>query len=119
MSVQPKIITGSFMRPDGTPAAGATLTLLLSQDATVPGVGQIGHIPIVVILDAYGNIPSSAASPGPEVDTHLYANDQILPVSTYYVVSVRDDVFGQIYFERLVIAGDSPINLDNIAPAQQ
>lgn len=119
MSVKPKIIVGSFMRPDGTPAAGATLTLLLSQDATVPGVGQIGHYEVVVILDAYGNIPSSAASPGPEVDTFLYASDQILPVDTYYIVSVKDPVFGQIYFERLVIAGDSPINLDNLAPAQR
>jgi hypothetical protein len=119
MSVQPKIITGSFLRPDGTPAAGAVLTLLISQDASIPGVGQIGHFPITITLDAYGNIPSTAASPGPEVDTHLYANDQILPIDTYYVVSVHDPVFGQIYFERLTIAGDSPINLDNLAPAQQ
>ena len=116
MSVQPKIIVGTFMRPDGMPAAGATLTLLLSQDATVPGVGQIAHFPIVITLDANGSIPSSAASPGPEVDTHLYCNDQILPVDTHYIVSVNDDVFGQIYFERLVIAGDSPVNLDNLAP---
>lgn len=119
MSETPKIIVGTFMRPDGTPAAGATLTLLLSQDATVPGVGQIGHYPVVVILDANGSIPSSAASPGPEVDTHLWCNDQVLPLDTYYVVSVHDDVFGQIYFERLVIASDSPIDLSTIAPQQR
>jgi hypothetical protein len=119
MSVKPKVIVGTWIRPDGTPAAGAVLTLLLSQDATVPGLAQVGHFPAVITLDANGSIPSSAASPGPEVDTHLYANDQMLPLNTHYIVSVVDDVFGQIYFERLVLAGDSPIDLTTLAPVQR
>jgi hypothetical protein len=117
--VLPKIIVGNFVKPDGSPAAGATLTLLLSQDATIPGRGQIGHYAVVVVLDANGSIPSSAASPGPETDTKLYANDQILPVGTHYFVTVKDDTFGVIYAERLTIQGDSPIDLSTLAPVQR
>jgi len=114
----PKVIIGNFMRPDGTPAAGATLQLLLSQDANVPGVGQIAHYAVVIVLDENGAIPNSAASPGPEVDTVLWACDQILPTETYYWVTVKDDTFGEIYAERLVIAGDSPIDLSTLVPVQ-
>lgn len=75
MSETPKIIVGTFMRPDGTPAAGATLTLLLSQDATV-------------LCRADRSLPGRCnfrcqwlnsficCITSPEVDTHLWCNDQ-------------------------------------------
>jgi len=118
MSVKPKIVVGNFLKPDGSPAAGATLTFEISQDVTVPGSGQIGHYQVVFLLDENGSLPSSAASPGPELDSFLYANDQVLPTDTYYCVTVKDDTFGLIYAERLTIAGDSPIDLSTLAPIQ-
>lgn len=103
----PKLITGTFQFPDGTPAAGATLTLLLSQDSSESGSGQILHVPILITLDANGAIPANTA---------IFANDQITPNGTYYVVSVKDKVYGLVYFEQLAIQGTSPISLNALVP---
>lgn len=103
----PKTITGTFQFPDGTPASGASLTLLLSQDSNDGGSGQILHVPIVIVLDSNGAIP---------VNTAIFANDQITPNGTYYVVSVKDKVYGLVYFEQLAIQGTSPINLNALTP---
>lgn len=103
----PKVITGKFQFPDGTPAAAATLTLLLSQDSNDGGSGQILHVPIVITLDSNGQIPAGTA---------IFANDQITPNGTYYVVSVKDRVYGLTYFEQLAIQGTSPINLNALTP---
>ena len=102
-----KTIIGTFVRPDGTVASGATLTLLISQDAVASGQGVIEHAPVTVTLDDTGSIPA---------DTTIWANDELLPSGTYYVVSVKDQDYGQIYFERLTISGFSPIDLSTIAP---
>jgi hypothetical protein len=111
-----KAITGNFMRPDGTPAAGASVIFLLSQDGTAAdGSGQIGHYPIVATLDESGEIPTIGSVEGLLIE----ANDEILPAGTFYTVRVVDPQFGQIYFERLTIAGTSPINLNEIAPSLQ
>ena len=111
-----KAITGNFIRPDGSPAACALLTLRLSQDGTAAdGSGQIGHYPVIVTLDANGQIPVIGSVEGLLIE----ANDEILPAGTYYVVSVVDPIFGRIYFERLMIAGISPINVNEIAPSLQ
>jgi hypothetical protein len=109
-----KDVFGAFKLPNGQPAAGATLTLLISQDCIASdGSGEIGRYPISVTLDAEGNIPTSTSLEG----MPLQANDEILPAGTTYFVTLRDPVFGMIYKERLTIAGTSPINLALIAPA--
>jgi hypothetical protein len=102
-----KDVTAHFELPNGNPAAGARLTFLLSQDCiAADGSGQIGRYPIIVTLDANG-----------DVATELQCNDEILPAGTTYHVSLADPTFGLIYRERLTIAGSSPINLNAIAPA--
>jgi hypothetical protein len=111
-----KEITGNFVRPDGSPAAGAELHFLISQDCVAAdGSGEVGHYPVSVVLDENGAIPFSGSLEG----MLLLANDEILPSGTYYTVSLKDPEFGQIFFERLTIVGTSPINLNLIAPALQ
>lgn len=102
----PKIISGKFTFPDNTPAANAVLTLVLSQDGGV-GSSQIAHVPLTVQLDATGSIPAN---------TGIFANDQISPNGTYYIVSIKDSVYGLVYFEKLAIQGVSPIDLNQLVP---
>jgi hypothetical protein len=105
-----KQITGQFIYPNGQPAAGAVLTLLLSQDANQAGTGQIMHVPVVITLDQSGNIPSG---------TEIMANDEITPNATFYIVTVKDPVYGEVYFEALTISGTSPININTLTPCQR
>lgn len=110
-----KEFTGTWLRPDGTPAAGAKLGFVLSQDAVAEdGSATLGHYPVEVTLDETGSINSGSLE-----GIMMYANDELLPSGTTYVVWVRDPQFGRIYFERLSIVGESPINLNAIAPALQ
>jgi hypothetical protein len=106
-----KTITGSFARPDGSPAANATLYLLLSQDvvASSPMVVVV-HARDPITLDANGNIP---------VGTQVWCNDEVNPSGTFTHVVVVDPVFGKCFDERLVIQGPSPINLASLVPALQ
>ena len=102
-----KSIVGQFLRPDGSPAAGATLYLLLSQDAVATSpMETVLHARISVTLDSNGNIPAG---------TVIWANDELQPSGTYFHVVVVDPVFGKCFDERLTISGASPINLA-IAP---
>jgi hypothetical protein len=104
-----KTITGTWNYPNGQPAAGAILTLQLSQDGEGPS-SQLLHVPVKITLDNTGSIPAGMG---------VFANDQIQPAGTYYIVSVKDPVFGQVYFERLSISGTSPINLNALVPASK
>ncbi len=101
-----KQISGSFLREDGSPAAGATLTLKLSQDASSPS-GQVMAALISIILDSTGSIPAG---------TQIWANDELSPATTFYHATVQDGTSGTAYMERLTIAGNSPINLNSIVP---
>jgi hypothetical protein len=109
-----KDLYGNFKLPNGQPAAGALLSLLISQDCIASdGSGQIGRYPIEVTLDENGNIPTTTSLEG----MPLQCNDEILPSGTTYFVSLHDPIFGNVYKERLSITGTSPINLALIAPA--
>jgi hypothetical protein len=106
-----KTITGQFLRPDGSPAANATLELLISQDAvTTSPMTVLVHGRIPIQLDANGNIPAG---------TQIAAVDEILPVGCYYRVVVLDPVYGKCFDERLFIQGPSPISLASLVPALQ
>ncbi|SRR6266849_1114128 len=103
-----KTIIGSFTRPDGSPAANATLYLLLSQDVVASSPMQvILHARVAFTLDANGNVP-----PG----TQWLANDEVNPQGTFTHLTVVDLVYGKIYDERLVVQGPSPINLASLVP---
>jgi hypothetical protein len=106
-----KTITGTFVRPDGSPAANAILELLLSQDAvTTSPMAVLVHGRIPIQLDANGSIPAG---------TQIAAVDEILPVGCYYRVVVLDPVYGKCYDERLFIQGASPISISSLVPALQ
>lgn len=110
-----KTIQGKWTDPAGNGLAGATLTLLLSQDATDISAGQIAHIPVVITLDENGAIPFETSIGGFPLET----NDELLPAATYYNVTVHHPVYGLIYRENLVIAGTEPINLNTLSPVQK
>lgn len=101
-----KLVTGAFLRPDGTVAAGATVKFLLSQNAAV-SVGLLVHEQVQVVLDANGSL-------GAGVD--LWCNDEMETLGTNYLVTLTDPVYGQVLYERVVIAGASPINLPALTP---
>ena len=94
-----KIVTGNFIRPDGTPAAGATVTFLLSETASC-SLGLLVHERVQVLLDENGSF-----------STDLECNDELYTAGTNYLVTLVDQIFGQVLYERVVIAGTSPINL--------
>jgi len=102
-----KQISGTFLREDGSPAAGATLTLKLNQDASSPS-GQVMAALISIVLDQTGSIPAG---------TQVWANDELSPATTFYHATVQDGTSGTAYRERLVIAGNSPISLNAIVPS--
>ena len=101
-----KTIQGTWLREDGSPAAGATLTLKLNQDASSP-TGQIMAALISIVLDSTGSIPSG---------TQIWCNDELLPATTFYHATIQDGTSGTAYRERLVIAGSSPISLNSLVP---
>jgi hypothetical protein len=108
-----KEVYGNWQMPNGSPAAGATVTFRLSQDAAAEdGSGLLGKYPIEVTLDDDGALPISGSLEG----MLLECNDEILPAGTYYVVDVQDPEFGTVYHARLSIVGMSPINLNLITP---
>jgi hypothetical protein len=106
-----KTITGTFVRPDGSPASGAILELLLSQDAVATSpVVSVVHARISITLDSTGSIPAG---------TLWFCNDELNPPGTYTHVVILDPVFGKCFDERLVIQGTSPISLNSLIPTLQ
>jgi hypothetical protein len=101
-----KNITGSFLRPDGTPAAGATVNFLLSQNAGC-SVGLLVHERVSVVLDENGALPS---------DLELWCNDELETAGTWYNVTLKDPVAGQVLYENVAIVGTSPISLPALTP---
>lgn len=102
-----KTIQGTWLREDGSPASGATLTLKLSQDASSPS-GQIMAALIAITLDSTGSIPAG---------TQIWACDELQPSGLFYHATIQDGTSGTAYRERLVIAGNSPISLNAIVPS--
>jgi hypothetical protein len=104
-----KKITGIFTGPDGTPLAGAVLDLVLSQDATVMGTGQVAPRAVSLVLEKDGSLPE---------DTEVWANDELSPAGTYYTATLQEPVTGEnIYGPELwPLLGASPIELSDIVP---
>jgi hypothetical protein len=103
-----KSLYGAFQRPDGSPAAGAALSFLLSHAAANPSVGHVEHSLLTVILDANGLIPGG---------TFIWANDELNQqsgIQTTYRVTCKDTVYGLVFDEVMSIIGPSPINLNQI-----
>ncbi len=101
-----KAITGTFLGPDGTPAAGAIVQFILNQNANC-SYGLLVHESVTVVLDSTGSLPEGF---------ELIANDEFYTVGTYYIVTLHDPVYGVVLYEDVVIAGESPVNLQRLTP---
>ena len=82
-----QLIGGNFQDANGNPLAFGYLTLKLSQDGNVAGVGNIcSGVTITIQLDVNGNVGSST-SPTPVANQYVWANSNISPINTYYKVT--------------------------------
>ena len=82
-----QLIGGSFQDAEGNLIENGYLTLKLSQDASVAGVGTIcSGIEITIQLDSNGNVASSTSTP-PAADQFAWANGNLSPVNTFYKVT--------------------------------
>jgi hypothetical protein len=78
---------GAFQDSNGSPLAFGYLTLKLSQDGNVAGVGNIcSGVTITIQLDVNGNV-ASLTSPTPVANQYVWANSNISPINTYYKVT--------------------------------
>jgi len=101
-----KQVTGTFLRPDGTPAAGATVRFILSQNASC-SAGLLVHESVEVVLDENGTLGDNF---------ELWCNDEIYTAGTFYNVTLKDPVYGPVLYENIVVAGASPISLQQLTP---
>ena len=82
-----QLVGGAFQDCNGSVLAYGYLTLKLSQDGNVAGVGNIcSGVTITIQLDVNGNVGSST-SPIPVADQYVWANSNISPINTYYKVT--------------------------------
>ena len=82
-----QLIGGSFQDAEGNLIENGYLTLKLSQDASVAGVGTIcSGIEITIQLDSNGNVASSTSTP-PAANQFAWANGNLSPVNTFYKVT--------------------------------
>src|SRR5580658_4603119 len=78
---------GAFQDSNGSPLAFGYLTLKLSQDGNVAGVGNIcSGVTITIQLDVNGNV-AGLTSPIPVANQYVWANSNISPINTYYKVT--------------------------------
>jgi hypothetical protein len=78
---------GAFQDSNGNPLSYGYLTLKLSQDGNVAGVGNVcSGVTITIQLDVNGNVGSST-SPTPVANQYVWANSNISPINTYYKVT--------------------------------
>jgi hypothetical protein len=76
-----QLIGGKFQDGEGNVLALGYLTMKLSQDGTVAGVGEIcAGITIKILLDSNGSVVASPAQ-------SVWGNDVLLPVNSYYKVT--------------------------------
>jgi hypothetical protein len=104
MMASAKQIIGTFLKPDGTVAAGATAYFELSSPQN-SSLGIIGDQRISQVLDADGTLGDAF---------YLMANDEFENLGSWYTVSVVDPTFGRILFGTVAIIGTSPINLADL-----
>jgi hypothetical protein len=72
-------INGAFQDLEGNPLSNGSLTLQLTKDAQIPGVGQLGAGVIVkVSLDVNGNAPL--------LGNVVWPNASLIPTDTQYIV---------------------------------
>ena len=81
------LVGGAFQDCNGNPLSFGYLTLKLSQDGNVAGVGNIcSGVTITIQLDINGNV-ASMTSPTPVANQYVWANSNISPINTYYKVT--------------------------------
>lgn len=103
-----KVISGSWQDPAGNAIAFGIISLKLNQDAVVVSTTQVAPRIIQFTLDSTGAIPAN---------TQIWANDELSPTGTFYALTIMEQGGGVIYGpEYFVIAGASPINLNQLVP---
>lgn len=82
-----QLIGGAFQDGEGNLLVNGYLELVLSQDASVTGVGNIAAgVTITIQLDSDGNVASSTSTP-PAANQSIWGNDNLVPSNTYYRVT--------------------------------
>jgi hypothetical protein len=78
---------GAFQDANGNVLANGYLTLKLSQDGNVSGVGNVcSGVAITIQLDSNGNVASSTSTPAAS-NQYAWANANISPTNTFYKVT--------------------------------
>jgi hypothetical protein len=98
-----KILKGRFEHANGRPMAEGILTLKLSQDAKAIATGEQVPKKFETVLDENGEIKAG---------TMWWANDELKPAGTYYLVEAWHGV--PCWRAWLKIVGTSPINLNEL-----
>ena len=113
------IYGGNFQLADGHPLASSQgvpnpfgqVLFKLSQDAVVLDTSQICPPTISFPLNDEGNVPQTPVY-------KLWGNDSLLPLGTFYYMTVYDGTGALVYGPiNVVIAGAGPINLATLTPA--
>lgn len=88
MSVTKTQLTGgAFQDTEGNLLVNGYLTMKLSQDENISGVGNVcAGVEVRIQLDSDGNVASSSSTP-PVSDQYVWANDVMLPVNSFYKVT--------------------------------
>ena len=118
-ATQVQLTGGSFEDAEGNVLANGYLKFVLSQDGSVPGVGNIcSGITITIQLDSAGNAASSASTPA-AADQYIWGNDVISPNNTFYRVTgytaAGQPAWGP---NNQQVIGSSPFNLGTWIPNQ-
>lgn len=108
MAIKTITATTAFQDPQGNVLANGTLILQLNLLANAAG-GQVEPVPVVIPLDATGKITGQPVN--------LWANDQLTPSGTFYVMRLFNSnglqVAGPVNW---TISGAAPIDVSAINP---
>lgn len=81
MAAKTQLTGGVFQDAEGNLLANGYLLMKLSQDTTISGVGSVcSGIEVKIILNASGSVDTI-------VPQYIWANDQMLPINTFYKVT--------------------------------
>jgi hypothetical protein len=87
MPAKTQLIGGNFQDLEGNVLANGYFTMRLNQDETVNDSQVCSGIIIRIQLDSTGNVATTSSTP-PVTNQFVWANDIMVPVNSYYTVTV-------------------------------